>query len=123
MSKPTRRKLERAIKPSGENLEGRQLLSAVVTGLDQQGNLWALRVIGPGNLRVTKQPDSSGNPAPLDSLTPINQILISGADSLKTKLVGKILKPGPNSTGKVFFQDLEEIGGKRNRRRATREST
>lgn len=112
MSKPTRGKRERAIKPSGESLEDRQLLSAVVTGLDQQGNLWALRVIGPGNLRVTKQPGSNGAPAPLDSLTPINQILVSGADSLTTKLVGKILKYGPNSTGQVFFQDLEEIGGK-----------
>ncbi len=112
MRTPLRRAKTRAASPQGEVLEGRQLLSGVVTGLDQQGDLWALRLIGPGSLRVQKQPDASGNPSPLYSETAIDTITVAGTDSLKTKLVGKILKLGPNSNGQIYFQDFEELGGK-----------
>ncbi len=110
MSKPSRRQRARALKPAAEGLEDRRLLSGVVSGVDPQGDIWQLSLIGPGALRVTKQPDASGNPAPLNSLTPISTITVAGTNPLQSKLVGKIIKFGPNSTGQVFFQNFNEQG-------------
>src|SRR5262249_61814675 len=70
----------RACRPSADRLEGRHLLSATVTGPDPAGDTWTLRLIGPGSLLVTKQNDSSGNPAPLNSPPDINTITLRGAD-------------------------------------------
>jgi hypothetical protein len=80
-----------------------------VTGTDPAGDTWTLKLIGPGSLLVTKQNDSSGNPAPLDSATDINTITVAGGDPLTTRLVGTVVKAA-NSDGRVFFDNLTELG-------------
>ncbi len=99
----------RSIRPAAEYLEGRQLLSGVVTGMDSKGDTWTLKLIGPGALNVTKQNDSSGNPAPLNSATDINTITVAGTDPLASRLVGTV-KPAAGSDGKVYFQTFTQLG-------------
>lgn len=101
----------RALRPATEVLEGRQLLSATVTGTDIDGDQWILQLIGPGSLTVSKQDGADGKPAPLNSETQINTITIGGLDPLTSRLVGKVIK-GPNGDGKVFFQTLNELPNK-----------
>src|SRR6202022_2290336 len=96
------------LRPSAEDLENRQLLSATVSGTDIDGDQWTLRLIGPGSLVVAKQPDASGNPSPLNSNTEIKTITIGGTDPLSSRLIGTV-KKGANGDGKVFFQNLVEL--------------
>lgn len=98
----------RAFRPAAEDLENRQLLSGTVSGTDIDGDKWTLTLVGPGSLGVTKQNDSSGNPAALNSATEINTITIGGLDPTKSRLIGKVVK-GANGDGKVFFQNLVEL--------------
>src|SRR4051794_18545483 len=101
----------RALQPSAEDLESRQLLSKVVSGTDIDGDKWTLRLIGPGSLNVTKQPDAAGNPSPLNSMTQINTITIGGTDPLASRLMGKVHKAA-GSDGKVFFQSLDVLASR-----------
>jgi hypothetical protein len=98
----------RAFRPESDPLESRQLLSGVVTGTDIDGDIWTLRLIGPGSISVVKQNDSSGNPAPLTSQSEISTITIGGTDPTKTRLIGSVIK-SPTGDGKVFFQNLEGL--------------
>src|SRR5437660_6876756 len=99
----------RAFRPEADNLEDRQLLSAVVTGTDSKGDAWTLRLIGPGSINVLKQPTTAGGqPAALTSATDISTITIAGTDPTKSRLVGTVVK-GANSDGKVFFQTMNEL--------------
>ncbi|WP_422926550.1 hypothetical protein [Singulisphaera sp. PoT] len=98
----------RSLKPTTEGLEDRRLLSATVTGTDSDGDTWSLRLIGPGDISVTKQNGADGQPGALDSATEINTITIAGTDPTKTRLVGSVVK-GANGDGKVFFQTLNKI--------------
>ena len=98
----------RAIRPSAEDMESRQLLSGVVSGTDIDGDTWTLRLIGPGTLNVIKQVGSDGNPAPLNSTTQINTITVAGTDPLASRLIGTVHK-GANGDGKVFFQTFNEL--------------
>jgi len=109
MPSPTRRPRSRAFSPSPEALEGRQLLAKVISGVDLAGDQWTLHLIGPGDLSVTTQDDVNGNPVPLTSRSQINQITVVGANPDQTRLVGKVIK-APGSDGRVFFQNLTEIG-------------
>jgi hypothetical protein len=111
MSMPLRRPRTRAVQPQPEVLEARQLLSETITGMDSKGDAWTLQLVGPGALRVIKQNGPNGQPAPLNSLTDINMIEVAGADPFKTKLIGTV-RPSPGSDGRVFFQQLIEIGGR-----------
>ncbi|GAC1475549.1 MAG: hypothetical protein NVSMB9_28310 [Isosphaeraceae bacterium] len=95
----------RGFRPEADNLEERQLLSAVVSGTDSKGDAWTLRLIGPGALSVVKQNGPDGKPAALNSPTDINTITIGGTDPTVTRLVGTVHK-GPMSDGRVFFQEL-----------------
>ena len=108
----TRRNSSRSFLPATESLETRKLLSSTtLRGNDAEGNSWVLKLEGPGALRVTKQLDASGNDQTLASASDINQITIAGANPLTTRLVGQV-KRGPNGTGKVFFQGMNELGGR-----------
>ncbi len=107
--KPTTR--NRALRPTTESLEDRQLLSGVVSGTDIDGDQWVLQLIGPGSLVVAKQPGADGTPAPLNSQTQIKSITIGGLDPQKSRLVGQVTK-GTNGDGKVFFQQLDELPSK-----------
>jgi hypothetical protein len=98
----------RAIRPATENLEERQLLSGTVSGVDTEGDAWTLRLIGPGSIQVTKQPDANGNPTALTDPSEINTITILGTDPLETRLVGTVV-PSGTGTGQVFFQTLTEV--------------
>ncbi len=111
MSKPNRR--PRALRPSPELLESRKLMTVTKTinGRDADGDTWVLRLLGPGDLEVLKQPDAAGNPTALDDPTQIDQIVVGGADPLSTRLVGKVT-PGPGGDGRVYFDSLTEVGGR-----------
>ena len=52
----------RALRPSAEGLEGRQLLSATVSGIDTAGDHWTLTLSGQGTLQVVKQNDATRQP-------------------------------------------------------------
>jgi hypothetical protein len=107
--KPTTR--NRALRPRAESLEDRQLLSAVVSGTDIDGDQWTLQLIGPGSLVVAKQNGADGTPAPLNSQSQINSITIGGLDPRTSRLVGQVTKAA-NGDGKVFFQNLNELPSK-----------
>ncbi len=98
----------RALRPSAESLEVRQLLSATVSGTDTAGDHWTLTLQGRGALQVLKQNDSTGNPGDLNSATEINSITVSGTDPSNSKLIGKVVKAA-GSDGRVFFNTLNEI--------------
>ncbi len=106
-----RRPSSRAVRPMSEALEERKLLTSMITGFDADGDRWVLKLEGPGALRVTKQPDASGNPQSLDSLSSIDTITVAGADPITTRLVGQVIR-GANGDGKVFFNHLQELGGR-----------
>jgi hypothetical protein len=111
MAMPFRRARVRAVRPTPETLEDRKLLAKMVSGLDADGDMWTLKLTGPGDLRVTKMPDASGNPTSLNALSDIATIEVAGPDPVTTRLDGTVTK-GPAGDGKVFFNDFEEIGGK-----------
>lgn len=107
MSKWNHPKRSRALQPFAEDLEGRQLLSGVVTGTDTAGNSWKLRLFGPGSIQVVKQNDASGSPAALNSATEIRRIVLSGTESRTSRLVGTVTKSGIGD-GRVFFQEMRQ---------------
>src|SRR5271170_4222453 len=98
----------RAFRPSADCLEGRQLLSATVSGIDTAGDRWTLTLEGHGTLQVVKQDDSTGNPGALDSATEIKSITVAGTDPADSRLIGTV-KPAAGSDGEVFFEQLNEI--------------
>jgi len=102
--------LDRAFRPLADDLETRQMLSTVVSGLDSKGDAWTLRLIGPGSLSVVKQ-NAAGttNPAALGSRTDINTITVGGTDPLRSRLVGTVTATGAGSDGRVFFQRLTSL--------------
>jgi len=104
----------RALRPSAEDLEDRNLLSGVTSGTDIDGDQWVLRLIGPGSLVVVKQDGDDGNPAPLNSQTQINSITIGGLQPEESRLVGTVTKAA-GGDGKVFFQNLIELPNKSER--------
>jgi hypothetical protein len=111
MSTPIQRPRPRALRPSPECLETRQLLSKTVTGTDIDGDTFTLKVLGPGDLRVVKANGTDGNPSPLNSRTPIAMIEFAGGNPETTRVVGHVTQV-PGGDGKVFFKDFEEIGGR-----------
>jgi hypothetical protein len=98
----------RALRPTAEDLESRQLLAAMVSGTDADGDTWTLRLMGPGSLTVVKQNGPDGTPAPLNSQTEINSITVAGTNPLESRLVGTV-KKGPKGDGKVFFNTFIEL--------------
>ncbi len=98
----------RALRPTAEDLESRQLLAAMASGTDIDGDTWTLRLIGPGSMTVVKQDGADGNPAPLNSQTEINSITVAGTNPLESRLVGTV-KQGPNGDGKVFFNTFDQL--------------
>jgi len=106
MRKPIQR--NRALRPGAESLEGRQLLSAVVSGTDIDGDQWVLQVVGPGSITVAKQNGADGNPAPLNSQSQIKSITIGGLDPQKSRVVSEVTK-SETGDGKVFFESLDEL--------------
>src|SRR6185437_15563593 len=66
---------DRALRPSSEGLETRQLLSSQVTGTDLDGDTWALTLFGPGTMNV-----ATANGSPVDPSVPseINSITLAG---------------------------------------------
>ncbi len=99
----------RAFRPESNDLESRQLLSALVSGTDSKGDSWTLQLIGPGQMSVVKQNDATGNPASLTSATDIKTITIGGTVPTQSRLVGKVTKVGTNSDGRVFFNNLIQL--------------
>src|SRR5262249_8176729 len=100
----------RGLRPAPESLESRRLLSKTISGVDGDGDQWTLQLIGPGDLRVTKQDDANGNPQDLTTPSQIKKIKSAGADPTRSRLVGKVTKSA-SGDGKVFFQKMTELGG------------
>jgi len=98
----------RTARPVAEELEGRRLLSSVVTGRDIDGDTFVIRLVGPGQLRVVKQAGADGNPAPLDSASSIRDITIAGTDPRSSRVVGTVTR-GAGGDGRVFFANLEKF--------------
>jgi hypothetical protein len=105
-----RRSGYRAVRPAAEGLESRELLSKTITGADADGDTWVLKLIGPGDVRVVNQNGPDGNPIALGQPAEISTITVAGANPLTTRLVGRVTK-SPTGDGKVFFQNLNELGG------------
>jgi hypothetical protein len=97
----------RAIRPATENLEERNLLSGIVSGVNTEGDAWTLKLIGPGSIHVIKQPDSTGNATGLMTPSEIESIQVAGTDPLHTRLVGTVT-PSGKGDGRVFFQTFNE---------------
>ena len=98
----------RALRPSAESLEGRQLMAGSISGMNTAGDQWTLTVLGRGKVQVIKQNDpATGLPAALDSATEINSIILSGTDPTSTRLVEKVT-PAAGSSGRIYFQNLTE---------------
>src|SRR3954471_22402859 len=97
----------RALRPSSEGLETRQLLSSQVTGTDLDGDTWALTLFGPGTMNVSTAAGSPINPSVPSE---IDSITLAGTDNRFSKLVGTVTR-APGGDGQVFFQNLREIGG------------
>jgi hypothetical protein len=97
----------RAIRPAAEDLEQRQLLAGSVSGINTEGDAWTLTLIGPGSIKVTKQPDANGNATGLTDPSEINTISVYGTDPLTSRLIGTVV-PSGKGTGQVFFQNLTE---------------
>ncbi len=98
----------RAIRPAAEDLEQRKLLSGTVSGINTEGDAWTLTLLGPGKIKVTKQPDSNGNFTGLTDPSEINTITVYGTDPLRSRLVGTVV-PSGKGNGEVFFQNLTEV--------------
>ena len=99
----------RALRPSAESLEGRQLLSATVSGTDTAGDHWTLTLQGKGSLQVIKQDDpATGTAGTLTSPTEISSITVSGTDPKTTILTGTV-QAAAGSDGRVFFNTLNEV--------------
>lgn len=101
----------RGFRPEADDLESRQLLSGVVTGMDSKGDAFTLRLTGPGSLSVVKQNGPDAKPAALNSATDIATITIGGTDPISSRLVGTVQK-GANSDGRVFFENLTGLAAR-----------
>ncbi len=97
----------RALRPSTESLEGRQLLSGSVSGVDTAGDHWTLTLSGRGSIQVIKQPDATGTATALTAATEIKTIILSGTDPNSTVLTDTVTKAA-GSDGRIFFENLVE---------------
>lgn len=93
----------RSVRPLAEDLEGRQLLAGVVSGVDVDGDRWTLRLTGPGAIRVTNQ-----NNVALGQPGLIREIEVAGSNPLQTRVIGTVQKSA-NGDGKVFFSNFTEL--------------
>lgn len=100
MSTPIHRRRSKGMRPVAEALETRQLLTKVIRGVDIDGDTWVLKLIGPGDFRVTTQ-----NDVPLNQPSLIEDITIAGGRTVETRLEGRV-KRGEQGNGKVFFQNI-----------------
>lgn len=110
MSSTTRRPGARACKPGAESLEGRTLLSKVLSGTDVDGDRWVLRLNGPGDVRVVNQPTEDGDFVPLGEPALIDSITFAGTDPRGSTLVGTVTR-SEGGDGKVYFENMEQFGG------------
>lgn len=94
-------------RPSREALEGRELLSKTIRGVDPDGDTWALRLFGPGDISVVNQNGADGQPVPLGQPALIRSISLAGGSPASTRLVGTVRR-GANGDGRVFFASLSE---------------
>jgi hypothetical protein len=93
-------------RPGTETLEGRQLLSTVLRGVDVDGDTWTLRLVGPGALQVVNQPGTDGvTPIPLGQAGLIDTITFQGTNPAESRLIGAV-QQAPGGDGRVFFENL-----------------
>src|SRR5690606_13495531 len=88
MSTSKRRRSLRC-RPVSEALEGRQLLSTVIRGMDADGDIWTLRLVGPGAFQVQNQPGADGmTPVPIGQPGLIDTITVQGTNPSASRLIG-----------------------------------
>lgn len=112
MSKWNQSPTRRSLRPLGECLETRQLLSnaygtptAQVSGTDPSGAHWTLRLYGPGTLNVVDQNGNAFTKAGSNTPDSINTITVAGANNSQTRLVGTVV-PAPDGNANVYFENL-----------------
>lgn len=98
-----------SFRPTPEGLEGRRLLSGFARGVDSDGDVWTLRLVGPGELRVINQPSSTGAAVPLGQPAQISEIDVAGTAPLASRLEGRVRKAA-GGDGKVFFETFRQLG-------------
>ncbi|MEW4568375.1 hypothetical protein AB1L88_10960 [Tautonia sp. JC769] len=102
----SKRRRSLGFRPGPDVLESRQMLSTVFHGVDFDGDLWTLRLVGPGSLRVTNQPGTDGvTPVPIGQPGLIDTITVQGANPAQTRLIGVVDQAG-GGDGRVFFENL-----------------
>lgn len=93
-------------RPGAESLEGRQLLSTILRGVDVDGDTWTLQLVGPGAVQVVNQPGSDGvTPVPLGQRGLIDTITFQGTNPAASRLIGAV-QQAPGGDGRVFFENL-----------------
>jgi hypothetical protein len=105
----TRRPGATAFRPATEGLEVRKLLSGFARGVDTDGDVWTLRLIGPGDLRVLNQPDDDDIEVPLGEPAQIDSIEVAGTAPLASRLEGRVRRAA-GGDGKVFFETFNHLG-------------
>jgi hypothetical protein len=100
----------RRIRLGAERLEHRELLAAVLRGVDFDGDRWVLRLVGPGDLNVVQQLDANDDFVPLGTAGLIETITTAGTDPNTSRLYGTVRKAA-GGDGKIFFQQLNQLGG------------
>lgn len=105
----------RLLRPTGENLETRQLLSVtppgsstltqIVRGTDPDGAQWTLKLYGPGAISVVGTNGDTFDSTTQKLQESIDTITVAGSISTETRLVGTV-KPGSNGDTDVYFQNM-----------------
>ncbi len=103
MGTPINRRRKPAASLVAEALEERLLMTRTIRGVEPDGDHWVLKLIGPGDFRVTQQ-----NNVKVGQPGLIKEITITGGETLHTRLEGKVRK-GPSGNGLVYFQNLKAL--------------
>ena len=83
-----------------------QQATAVVRGTDPDGAQWTLRLYGPGALNVVDTNGDQFTRSTQNLVESIDTIIVAGAITTETRLVGTV-HPDPNTANaRVYFQNL-----------------
>jgi hypothetical protein len=79
--------------------------SASISGIDPDGDRWTIVLLGPGTMNIVDPNGVAFTRANANVPAEIHTITVSGTFTSQSRLVGRVVK-GPNSDGRVFFQQL-----------------
>ena len=112
MSSSSRRSGARGYRPTWDNLEGRTLLSKVLSGTDVDGDRWVLRLVGPGDV-ASGQPDRRERRLRAAGRHPHSSTRSRWPEptpSFRAWLVPS--RQAEGGDGRVYFQNMAQLNGK-----------